>query len=148
MYHLLLFFHMQPANQPTITVAVLDHKTFGRPCCKYFINSGLYFWGHGLQYLVLFISILIRGTGYLIRRTERSILQVSLVRVHRHSGFAWKKICDHNKQNAILWRSRNIKSSSNVYSSYGNNITGYNTANNNFWYPVRGTTHTLQARPC
>jgi hypothetical protein len=30
-YHLLLFFHARPANQPTITGVVLYHKIFGHP---------------------------------------------------------------------------------------------------------------------
>jgi len=30
-YHLLLFFHMWPANQPTVTGMDLCHKKFGRP---------------------------------------------------------------------------------------------------------------------
>ena len=33
-YHLLLFFHMRPANQPAITDLAVCHKTFGYPCCR------------------------------------------------------------------------------------------------------------------
>ena len=32
MYHLLLFIHVLPANQPTVTVVALRHKKFGYPC--------------------------------------------------------------------------------------------------------------------
>jgi hypothetical protein len=30
-YHLLLFFHVRPADQPTVTSVTLSHKKFGRP---------------------------------------------------------------------------------------------------------------------
>lgn len=125
MYHLLRFFHVRPANQPTITDVALCHKKFGCPCCKYFIKSGLYFWGHGLQYLAFFNFNFnprdrVPNTTYWAKYSTGAPGSV-----HRHSGFTWKKICERHKQKAILWRSRNIESSSNVYSSSGNNNTGH-----------------------
>jgi len=39
-YHLLLFFHVLPANQLTITGVALGHKKLGRPCFEVFTSNG------------------------------------------------------------------------------------------------------------